>query len=81
MDTQAFNIVLPKQLVKKTDQIAKKGFSSRSAVIRTALQQYIQDIESWNKIFAAGKKAGRKMGIRSEEDVNRIVYDFRHGGK
>lgn len=81
MDTQTFNISLPTILVKKADKLAKKEFRSRSAVIRTALQQYIEDIEGWNKIFAAGKKAGRKMGIKSEADVNRIVYNFRHGGK
>ncbi|MBI2196073.1 ribbon-helix-helix protein, CopG family [Candidatus Daviesbacteria bacterium] len=81
MQTQTFNIALPKELVKKVDKQAKKEYRNRSELIRESLRIYLQDMENWEKIFAAGKKAGKKAGIKSEEDVNRIVYEYRHGRK
>ena len=81
MQTQTFNIALPKELVKRVDEVAKKEYRNRSELIREALRVYLADMESWEKIFAAGKKAGKKAGIKSEADVDRIVYEFRHGKK
>lgn len=81
MQTQTFNISLPKELVKKVDRVAKKEYRNRSELIREALRVYLNDMENWEKIFTAGKEAGRKAGIKSEEDVNRIVYEYRHGRK
>lgn len=80
MQTQTFNISLPKDLVKKVDERAKKEYRNRSELIRESLRLYLQRMDVWEKIFAAGKKAGKKAGIKSEEDVNRIVYEYRHGG-
>ncbi len=81
MQTQTFNIALPKDLVKKIDQVAKKEYKNRSELIREALRIYLQNMQEWEDIFVYGKKIGKKMGIQSEEDVNKIVYEFRHGKK
>lgn len=79
MQSQAFNIVLPKELVKKVDAVAKKEYRNRSELIREALRVYLVKLERWEKILEAGKKYGKKLGIKSEEDVNRIVKEYRHG--
>ena len=81
MQTQTLNIALPIELVKKVDERAKKDYKNRSELIREALRVYLQDMAEWEEIFEYGKKMGKKMGIKSEEDVNRIVYEFRHGRK
>lgn len=81
MQTQTFNISLPKELVKKVDKVAKKEYRNRSELIREALRIYLKDLMEWDEIFEYGKKVGKKMGIKSEEDVNKIVYEFRHGHK
>lgn len=81
MQSQTFNIALPRELVKKIDKFAKREYKNRSELIRTAVWGYIKELEDWEEIFARGKEVGRKMGIKSEEDVNRIVYEFRHGRK
>ena len=81
MQTQTFNIALPKDLVKKVDAMAKKEYRNRSELIREALRVYMKDMQEWEEIFEYGKKMGKKMGIKSEEDVNKIVYEFRHGKK
>lgn len=81
MNTQTLNISLPKDLVKKVDELAKKEYRNRSELIREALRVYLSDKKEWNDLLDYGKKVGKKMGIKNEEDVNKIVYEFRHGKK
>ena len=81
MQTQTLNIALPKKLVKKVDEVAKKEYRNRSELIRQALRVYLEDKSEWEQIFKAGKKAMKDMGIKSEEEVNKIVYEYRHGRK
>lgn len=81
MNTQTLNIALPKDLVKRVDELAKKEYRNRSQLIREALRVYLSDKQDWNDLLDYGKKVGKKMGIKSEEDVNKIVYEFRHGKK
>lgn len=79
MQTQTLNIALPRDLVKKADLVAKKEYRNRSELIREALRVYLADKAKWEDIFAYGRKAMKKMGIKSEEDVVRIVSEYRHG--
>ncbi len=81
MQTQTLNIALPKDLVKKVDEVAKKEYKNRSELIRQALHAYIERKAKWNRIFEAGEKAAKRMGIKSEEEIDKIVYGFRHGKK
>lgn len=81
MSTQTLNIALPKELVKKMDQRAKKEYRNRSELIREAVRTYLDDQDEWQQIFEAGKKAMNEMGIKDEEEVDRIVYEYRHGRK
>lgn len=81
MQTQTLNISLPKDLVKKVDQQAKVEYRNRSELIRQALRVYLKDKEDWQQIFKAGRKAMKEMGIKSEEEVNKIVYEYRHSRK
>lgn len=81
MQTQTLNIALPKDLVKKVDEQAKEEYRNRSELIREALRIYLKRRQDWNQIFKAGREAAKKMGITSEEQINDIVYEFRHGRK
>lgn len=81
MQTQTLNIALPKDFVKKVDEQAKKEYRSRSELIREALKDYLEEKEKWEYIFKTFRKAGKKAGIKSEADVDRIVYEYRHGKK
>ena len=81
MNTQTLNISLPRELVKKVDEVAKREYRNRSELIREALRIYLQRREEWDQIFQAGRKLAKKMGIKSEKQVNDIVYEFRHGRK
>ncbi len=79
MQTQTFNIALPKELVKRVDEQAKKDYKNRSELIREALRVYLKDNERWEELFSYGQKMGKKAGVKNEEDVNKTVSNFRHG--
>ena len=81
MQTQTLNIALPRDLVKKVDEQAEREYKNRSELIREALRIYLEDKKEWAQIFAAGERAMKEMGIKSEEEVDRIVYEYRHGRK
>ncbi len=81
MQTQTVNIALPKDLVKKVDKAAKKESRNRSELICAALSAYLIKIDKWEQIFKAGREAAKKMGIKSEQQIDDIVYEFRHGRK
>ena len=81
MQTRTLNIALPKELVKKVDEVARREYRNRSELIREAIRRYMKDLDDWERIFEYGKNVGKKMGIKSEEDVNKIVHEYRHGKK
>lgn len=81
MNTQTLNIALPKELVKKVDELAQKEYRNRSELIRQALRVYLEEKSGWEQIFKAGEKAMKDMGIKNEEEINEIVYEYRHGRK
>lgn len=78
MNTQTLNIALPFDLVKKVDEVAKKEYRNRSELIREVLRAYIEDKTEWETIYKLGEKVMQEMGIKSEEEIDQIVYDYRH---
>lgn len=78
MKTRTLNISLPEGLIKKLDAVAEKEFRNRSELIREAIRRYITIIHEWQKVSTIARKRGREMGIMTEEDVNRVVDEYRH---
>lgn len=72
---------MPRELVKRTDALAKGTYKSRSELIREALISYLRKNERWVQIFVAGREAGLKAGISSEQQVYDIISEVRHGKK
>ena len=81
MNTQTLNISLPRELVKRVDDLAKQEYRNRSELIRQALRVYLTNKYEWRDLSSYGKKIGKKMAIKSEKDVDKIVYEYRHGKK
>ncbi len=79
MQVQTLNISLPKDLVKKADFVAKKEYRSRSELIKEALRSYLQNRQAWAQIFATGAKTVKKLGLKNEAKVAKMVEEYRHG--
>lgn len=78
MLTQTFNISLPVELVKRADVVARKEYRNRSELIKEALRTYLSTKQTWDELFAYGKSVGKKMKIKSEEEVFEIVNSYRN---
>ena len=51
-NSQAFNITLPKELVKKIDKLAEREYTSRSDIIRQSIIRELREEESktWTSV-------------------------------
>jgi metal-responsive CopG/Arc/MetJ family transcriptional regulator len=78
MATKTFNISMPEELIKRADRLAKNEQSNRSELLRTALRNYLQEREEWEKVFVYGERQAKKLNIK-EEDVVRLVREVRQG--
>lgn len=74
MSSQTFNLSLPKELVDKLDEQAKRDFSSRSDYVRKAIVNQLRSEQALIEVLDRANKKGRKLGITSEE----AVYDSIH---
>ena len=79
MDTATINLSLPKKLLSQIDEQSKKESRSRSELIREATRSYLKRISAWGEIFKYGRKKAKALGIKSEEDVYRMVQEYRQG--
>ncbi len=79
MNTQTINISLPKNLLEDIDKRAQQESRSRSEFLREAARVYLRRISSWDEIYKLGSKTAKKFGIKTEDDVDRIIHDFRQG--
>lgn len=77
MNTITINLSLPKTLLEQADSFARQESRTRSELFREALRAYLSEMTDWEKIYAYGRKTARKFGIKSEEDVYRIIDNFR----
>lgn len=79
MSSKTFNIVLPEELVKQADKVAKSEFKNRSELIREALRVYVARKKNWDEAFNLGDQYASQNGVKSEEEVAQIVREYREG--
>jgi metal-responsive CopG/Arc/MetJ family transcriptional regulator len=67
---------LPPDVIRYTDEIARSESKSRSEVVREALETYYTS-KQWDDLQAYGAGRAKRLGIRDEKDVERIVHEHR----
>lgn len=82
MKTKTFNVSMPEDLVKIIDTQAKKQFETRSSLLRRLVKSYVAETEAreWDKLFALGRQQAKKLeklGVKNEQDVIRLVREYR----
>lgn len=50
---------------------------SRSELFREAFRRLLREEARWRKLLDYSRRKARAIGIRTEEDVDRIVHEFR----
>lgn len=77
MRAKVINISLPEELLGEIDEFARSEQRTRSELFREAARQYIEG-RRWRRIREAGTRTAKELGL-TEEDVERIVDEFRAG--
>jgi len=71
------NLSLPLDIYNQADEIAKKRGVSRSAILKKALEVYIMQEKRWELIYKWGEERAKELKIKDEEDVERLIQEFR----
>lgn len=75
-NTKLISISIMPELLEKLNKIAKEESRTRSELLREAVRRYIEE-RDWQEITRYAKKMGEETGVRSEEEVNRRVEEYR----
>jgi len=76
-DEKTITLSLPSRMLEEIDRLAEEEQATRDEVLKSALKRYLQNQEVWKRIFQQGESWARELGIKSEEDVDRIIHEFR----
>ena len=66
------NISVPPVMAKRIAKMAKEENRTTSELMREAFRVYEWE-RAWAKIKAVGRETARRMGIKTDEDVERIA--------
>jgi metal-responsive CopG/Arc/MetJ family transcriptional regulator len=75
----AVTISIPPGLAKEYDRLAKATAKNRSQLFREMFDAYrrLQEEEAFEKLQRYGSRKARERGIRTERDVERLVFEGR----
>jgi predicted transcriptional regulator len=70
-------ISLPPSLYQDVSRLAKAKGMTRSELFRDALRRYQRDELEWQGLLDYGRRKAQAAGIRSEDDVERLIDESR----
>ena len=76
-EEQTVTFSLPSGMIGEVDRLAKEGRATRDEILKSALNQYFRSHEVWKQIFERGEEWAKELGIRNEEDVDKLIHEFR----
>jgi metal-responsive CopG/Arc/MetJ family transcriptional regulator len=71
---------IPLETLKHTQEIAQVEKKSRSEVVSEALEKYYV-MKQWEVLQKIGARQAKRLGVRSEDDVDRLIHEFRRNRK
>lgn len=77
MKAKTINISLPAEVLKEIDRKAKEEYRSRSELLKEASLYYIQTKDKWLILQNDLMARAAKLGLKSEDDVEKMVDSLR----
>ena len=74
--TKLISISIMPDFLREVEKVAKEENRTKSELIREALRRYIEDRE-WEKLTRYARMKSAETGIKTEEDIQRVVDEFR----
>lgn len=75
--TKIVNLSLPNETYEQVEELADRMEVSKSEVLREALKQYVASEKRWQQIRRWGEETAKRLDIRDEDDVDRMIHEFR----
>jgi predicted transcriptional regulator len=75
------SITLPPDLLVKAQQLADREHRTMSELFREALRRYMVADTQWEGVLERARATGARLGIRTEEDVERLSDEYRSNRK
>ena len=72
-NSKVLTISLPPRFFKRIMKTAKSKGMTRSELVREALRRYETEEQELYVLFDYGRRKARMAGIRTEEDVERLI--------
>jgi len=76
MNSQTFNVSMPKQLVERIDAQTKRQGSSRSDFVRLAVRKQLAILEQWDSLSNKVRSQYKDKQL-SEDEVVKVVRSYR----
>ena len=70
-------ISLPPGLYREALKMAKAKGMTKSELFREALRRYQREELEWQDLLAYGRRRAQEAGIRTEQDVERLIDEAR----
>ena len=65
-------------MAREMEKLAREEGMTKSELFREALRQYIRK-KKWDKIREYGMQKAIELGIESEEDIEKLIDEYRSG--
>lgn len=76
-NTKVVSISLPTEMLEAAALMAKEENRTMSELMREALRAYQRERRAWRGVFAYGEANAKRLGIKDEQDVVRMVRESR----
>ncbi len=80
MKFKNINIAFPEDLLKEIDRESGLESRTRSDLVRESVRVYLNTAK-WKRIREYGEKKRYELGLESEDQVERIIDEFRGNNK
>jgi predicted transcriptional regulator len=74
---KTISITLPPELLAKAQEIAAREHRTMSELFREAIRRYKSVDPEWEALMQRGLEHGKRLGITSEDDVERMSDEWR----
>ena len=76
-NAKVLSISLPTEMLEAAELMAKQENRTMSELMREALRAYQRERQAWRDVFAYGEANAKRLGIKDEQDVVRMVRESR----
>jgi predicted transcriptional regulator len=77
IETKIVSVSLPKDIYEQMEEFANMMKASESDIMSEARKQYMASEKRWQHIRRRGEETAKAFGIKNEDDVDKIIHDFR----